>query len=56
MNMAPLYEEDPETGPEGRYGEFRLGEEELVVYDRENPSAWVRMSAPALGEGSATGS
>ena len=53
MNMAPLYEED--RGPEGRYGEFRLGEEELVVYDRENPSAWIRMSASALGEGS-TGS
>ena len=52
--MAPLYEEEGRM--EGRYGRFRLGEDELVVFDRENPEAWVRMAAPALGEGRATGS
>jgi hypothetical protein len=54
MNLAPLYDE--ESDPTGRYGQFWLGEDELVVYDRENPSAWIRMTAAGVDEGSTTGS
>lgn len=46
MNMSLLHA-DGESDAGGRYGEFRLGDGELVVYDRENSSAWVRVAPPA---------
>lgn len=45
MNMSLLGDDGGSDA--GRYGQFRIGEEELVVFDRENVSAWVRMSPPA---------
>lgn len=45
MNMSLLHAND--GGDEGRYGQFRLGDDGLVVYDRENASAWVRVAPPA---------
>lgn len=46
MNMS-LLGKDGGAEREGRYGQFRLGEDELVVFDRENQAAWVRVSPPA---------
>ena len=48
MNMSLLHTEDGAS--EGRYGQFRLGDDELVVYDRENSAAWVRVAPPATLE------
>ncbi len=31
------------AGDDDRYGEFRLGDEGIVVYDRENSDAWLRV-------------
>lgn len=45
MNMSLLHSDDGgDTG--GRYGQFRLGEDGLVVYDRENSAAWVWEARP----------
>jgi hypothetical protein len=30
-----------QAGKDGRYGEFHIVEEDLLGYNRENPSAWV---------------
>ena len=38
MDITPLHASD-----DGRYSEFRLDDDDLVVYDRENPSAWIRV-------------
>ena len=46
MNTTVLHADD-----DGRYGEFRLDDEDLVVYDRENPGAWIRVESPAVVEG-----
>lgn len=46
MNMSLLHAKG-EGDHEGRYGQFRLGEDEFVVYDRENAGAWARVSPPA---------
>ena len=46
MNMTLLH-----ADYDGRHGEFRLDEEDLVVYDRENPSAWIRVESPTSVEG-----
>lgn len=46
MNMSLLHA-DGEGAAGGRYGQFRLGEDELVVYDRENSAAWIRVAPPA---------
>lgn len=45
MNMTLLH-----AGDDGRYGEFHLDGDDLVVYDRENTSAWVRIESPAAVE------
>lgn len=45
MNMTLLH-----AGDDGRYGEFHIDEDDLVVYDRENPGAWVRIETPAAVE------
>ena len=44
-NTTALHDDD------GRYGEFRLDEEDLVVYDRENPGTWIRVESPTSVEG-----
>ncbi len=33
---------DSETDRETEYGAFRTGEGELVVYERDNPDAWLQ--------------
>jgi hypothetical protein len=40
----------PHAGDDGRYGEFHIDDEDLIVYDRENPAAWVRIESPAAVE------
>jgi len=44
MNIALLRD-----GDDGRYGEFII-DEDLVVYDRENPKAWIWVESPATAE------
>ncbi|WP_254839020.1 DUF7331 family protein [Natronomonas marina] len=44
MNTTRLH-----AGDDGRYGQFRV-DGSLVVYDRENPSAWVHVESPATVE------
>ena len=46
MNMSLLHAADAD----GRYGQFRLGDDELVVYDRERASARVRIAPSATLE------
>ena len=46
MNMTVLHADD-----DGRYGEFRLDDKDLVVHDRENPGGWIRVESPAVVEG-----
>jgi hypothetical protein len=41
MNMTLLHTDDGD-----RYGQFRV-DDALVVYDRENASAWARVSPAA---------
>ena len=50
MNMSLLQSDGGPGGRESRYGQFRLGEDGLVVFDRENASAWVRVAPPATLE------
>lgn len=50
MNMSLLHTDGGAGGHEDRYGQFRLGDDELIVYDRENSRAWVRVAPPALLE------
>ena len=49
MNMSLLHT-DGADARDDRYGQFRLGDDGLVVYDRENASAWVRVAPPAALE------
>ena len=46
MNMPLLHADDDD-----RHGEFRTDDEDLIVYDRENPSAWIRVESPTSVEG-----
>lgn len=46
MNTSLLHAEQRDE-PTSRYGQFRLGEGDLVVYDRENADAWVRIAPSA---------
>jgi hypothetical protein len=45
MNVTLL-----QAGDDGRYGEFHIDDGDLIVSDRENPTAWVRIEDPAAVE------
>ncbi len=45
MNTTMLH-----AGDDGRYGEFTVSDDDLVVYDRENHSAWLRIESPTTVE------
>lgn len=46
--MTLLNTQTTSEEPGGRYGQFRLGENDVVVYDRENADAWLRTTPVAL--------
>jgi hypothetical protein len=37
-------------GDEDRYGELTIGDEEFVIYDRENHQAWIQSSVTVTTE------
>ena len=46
MNTDRLDPSDGDADSEGRYATFGLTDEDIVIYDRENPSAWIRAKSP----------
>ena len=41
---------DPAVDREQRYGELNIGDEEFVIYDRENHRAWIQSSVTVTTE------
>lgn len=47
MNTDRIDTDDDGTDSEDRYAAFGLTDEDMVIYDRENPDAWIRARSPA---------
>jgi len=52
--MTPNTDDDTEQagtdGETSRYGELEVGDEEVVIYDRENHRAWLQSSVAVTVE------
>jgi hypothetical protein len=48
--MSTNAADDTEKQAETRYGELTIGDEEFVIYDRENHQAWIQSTVSVTAD------